>query len=129
MLKQCLNCKKEFGGGNTRKFCSHLCANLFKKVESKRRIESGTQQDYRLVKQYLLEKYGNACASCHLTEWLNRPIALVLDHVDGNHTNNTLENCRLLCNNCDALTSTYKNRNKGNGRYVRKLRYEQGKSY
>lgn len=45
---------------------------------------------------------------------------LVADHMDGNADNNKLTNIRLICNNCDALSSTFKGRNKGNGRTIRK---------
>jgi hypothetical protein len=45
----------------------------------------------------------------------NNPI-LELHHKDGNHNNNTLENCLLLCPNCHALTDSYcgKNSRKNN---------------
>ena len=43
--------------------------------------------------------------------------------------NNTVNNIELLCPNCHAQTPTYKGKNKGNGRYSRKLRYQEGKSY
>ena len=56
-------------------------------------------------------------------------INVELEHIDGNSSNNTLENCILLCPNCHSLTHTYKNRNKGNGRAYRRQRYKEGKSY
>jgi 5-methylcytosine-specific restriction endonuclease McrA len=125
----CLRCKKEFAGQSSRKFCSDDCSNLFKIEETNRRVELGIEKDYRKVKRYLLEKFGNKCEECGLELWLDKLIPLVLDHKDGNHDNNKLKNCRLICNNCDSLTDTYKNRNKGNGRFLRRLRYLQGKSY
>jgi hypothetical protein len=53
------------------------------------------------------------CEGCGLCEWDGRPIPLELDHVDGDRTNNRLENLRLLCPNCHALTPTYRGRNIG----------------
>jgi len=129
MKHRCLHCKKEFKGSASRKFCSEDCANLYKIEETNKRVENGTEKDYRKVKRYLLEKLGNICSICSLDKWQEKSIPLVLDHKDGNHKNNKLDNCRLICNNCDSLTDTYKNRNKGNGRYNRRLRYEQGLSY
>lgn len=47
-------------------------------------------------------------------------VPLDIDHIDGNHKNNTENNLRLLCPNCHALTTNFKNLNKGNGRSWRK---------
>jgi 5-methylcytosine-specific restriction endonuclease McrA len=57
--------------------------------------------------------FPHKCCECGLTEWRGGPIPLELDHRDGDHTNNLLENLRLLCPNCHALTDTYRGRNKG----------------
>ena len=130
MIKHiCSYCKKEFLGKSKRKFCSKTCFCLAKKAETKEKIETGGVVDYRWIKYYLLEKNGNVCSICNLTEWLGKPIPLILDHIDGTHTHNTLKNCRLICHNCDALLPTYKNRNKGHGRFSRRQRYKQGQSY
>jgi len=53
----------------------------------------------------------------------------VMDHIDGNADNNSLDNFRLVCGNCDMQLPTYKNKNKGNGRAWRRKRYAEGKSY
>ena len=44
--------------------------------------------------------------------WQDSMIALELDHIDGNNTNNEINNLHYLCPNCHALTSTYRGRNK-----------------
>ena len=49
-----------------------------------------------------------------------KEINLEIDHTDGNAYNNVPSNLRLICPNCHSQTSTYKNRNKGNGRKLRK---------
>lgn len=43
---------------------------------------------------------------------MGQPIPLELDHIDGNHQNNALQNLRLLCPNCHALTPTFRDKNK-----------------
>jgi len=43
--------------------------------------------------------------------WMGQTIALQLDHIDGDGTNNELSNLRFLCPNCHALTETYAGRN------------------
>jgi hypothetical protein len=48
-------------------------------------------------------------------------VPLILDHIDGNSTNWSVANLRLVCGNCDMQLPTYKGRNKGSGREWRKL--------
>lgn len=59
------------------------------------------------------EVFEHRCFNCKLTEWLNAPIPLELEHIDGNHTNHIIDNLELLCPNCHALTNTYRGKNKG----------------
>lgn len=65
----------------------------------------------RLIKEGLL-KYKCSIISCELTEWQGKKLSLHLDHINGNNTDNRLENLRLLCPNCHSQTSTYCGRNK-----------------
>jgi hypothetical protein len=48
-------------------------------------------------------------------------------HIDGNPYNDYLSNLRIICHNCDALLPTYAGKNKGNGRFERRLRYQKDK--
>ncbi len=50
------------------------------------------------------------CSDCKGSVWKNQPIPLELDHIDGNHQNNDINNLRLLCPNCHALTENYRGR-------------------
>ena len=53
------------------------------------------------------------CQQCGCDgHWQNGIIALELDHVDGDNTNNETTNLRYLCPNCHALIETYRGRNK-----------------
>ena len=53
------------------------------------------------------------CEICGLKEWLGNPIPLELDHIDGNHYNNELNNIRIICPNCHALQPTNSGKNVG----------------
>lgn len=65
----------------------------------------------KLLKAKLFER---KCYSCNLTEWMKQPIAIELEHINGNKNDNRLENLTILCPNCHALTSTYHGKNIGN---------------
>lgn len=60
------------------------------------------------IKKRLLEQRGHRCESCNNTEWLNLPITLELEHIDGNNTNNDYSNLLLLCPNCHSQTKTWR---------------------
>jgi len=69
-------------------------------------------QSYKLKNRLLKENvFDRKCYSCGETSWLNSPIPLELEHIDGNHLNNNLDNLTLLCPNCHALTNTYRGKN------------------
>ncbi len=77
----------------------------------------------RYIKRYLRRKFGNKCCLCGWSRVNPKTgqVPLVADHVDGNWRNNTENNLRLICPNCDALSLTYAGLNKGNGRKNRVL--------
>lgn len=94
--------------------------SVYKNAEQK--IESGEYKSFTeyhirtLMKCYLIQKNGHRCMKCGLTHWLGVEIPLVCDHIDGNPINNDLSNFRIICNNCDSISSTFKGKNRGNGR-------------
>lgn len=71
---------------------------------------STTELRKRLVREGVL---AAECAACERHEWQGRPIPLELDHINGDRTDNRLQNLRLLCPNCHAQTDTYRARNIG----------------
>lgn len=62
------------------------------------------------LRQRLLDEsiFEYVCSFCGLSEWLGDKIPLELDHINGRHSDNRIENLRLLCPNCHTLTPTYR---------------------
>ena len=57
-----------------------------------------------LRKRLIAEGFKQAkCERCDLTEWLNEPIDLELDHINSDPEDNRLENLQILCPNCHAF--------------------------
>lgn len=69
---------------------------------------------YRLKVRLIKEGFFDAkCYSCNHSEWLGKPIPLELEHINGKHADNSIENLTLLCPNCHAQTETYRGKNIG----------------
>ena len=64
------------------------------------------------LRKYLIPIRGNQCECCNNTFWLNQPITLQVHHIDGDKTNNELENLQLLCPNCHSFTDNFGSKNK-----------------
>lgn len=131
MVKTCNNCGRETKNA---KFCSNQCQRDFEFLSNVRKIEEGQELDQVFltpssIKRYILYKQGHKCSICKSTNWMNLPVPLILDHINGDPYNNSIDNLRLVCGNCDMQLPTYKSKNRGNGRVYRRQRYTEGKSY
>lgn len=126
--KDCKGCGKTT---TNKVYCSRTCNTLSRVLDSTfNSIEIGELPHHPITaKNQLRLFHGNVCKICGITEWLGKEVLLILDHIDGNSSNWKIENLRLICSNCDAQLPTYKFKNKGNGRFNRMQRYQQGLSH
>lgn len=44
-------------------------------------------------------------------EWNGKKMSLILDHINGVHNDNRLENLRIVCPNCNATLDTHCGKN------------------
>lgn len=119
----CKNCGKLLNTSNGvhKQFCSSKCSGEYRK-ESKYKNYLENQKDfigneisYKWLKPHILKEQDAKCAICKMpTTWNNKELHFILDHIDGDATNNTRSNLRLICPNCDSQLDTYKSRNIGN---------------
>jgi len=124
----CGCCGEEFpfkGYSFTHRFCSSKCAGdakaKAKRVEVEQLFLEGKLTARPHIYQLLVDRDGNECSVCKITEWNGQSIRLWVDHIDGDATNNAPLNFRLICPNCDSQSDTFGARNKGNGRKSRGL--------
>lgn len=68
------------------------------------------------LRKELIEIKGYKCEICKIDKWLEQPISLELDHIDGNNKNDELTNVRLLCPNCHSQTPNFRGRNINQGK-------------
>lgn len=127
----CKNCNKKLVEWHKKLFCNRKCYGEFKHKITVENYKKGIVKHHPNFRKWLIKERGAKCEKCGWSEInpYSQTIPIVLNHIDGNSNNWSFDNLELLCPNCDSLTSTYKNLNKGNGRYKRMERYKEGKSY
>lgn len=77
-------------------------------------VAGSAYQSHRLKKRLFLS--GLKKPACELCGWSQESpdgrIPVELDHVNGDHSDNRIENLRILCPNCHSLQPTHRGRNK-----------------
>ena len=126
-IEKCQFCGENLHRKN-KKYCNVKCQQNFQWEQRKNIIEkSGEIEGVVSGKRYLKETRGEKCEICGVKEWNCKDLTMIMDHIDGDSSNNSLLNLRLICPNCDSQLPTYKSRNRGNGRHSRRKRYAEEK--
>ena len=73
------------------------------------------------IRDYILQDQNCQCAICGIeNNWNGKTLNFVLDHINGDASNSSRENLRLICPNCDSQLETFKSKNKNSARNARK---------
>lgn len=73
-------------------------------------VKNSTYQNMSSLKRRLIneKRLDYVCALCGNTgEWNGKELVLQLDHINGDHKDNRIENLRFLCPNCHSQTETF----------------------
>lgn len=93
---------------NTAKGVKRSAENIF--------VENSTATQKVMREWYKKGNYSEyRCSICGMEPiWQNKPLTLILDHINGNSTDDRLENLRWVCPNCNQQlpTTGFRGKNK-----------------
>jgi hypothetical protein len=126
--KECVNCNELYlSTQKNSKYCSKNCEVEYKTNKKYEHYLSNQDEyekivDVKFLKRHILREQNYCCEICEMkNEWNNKPIVFILDHINGDASNNRRENLRLICPNCDSQLDTYKSKNRNSARKERYL--------
>jgi len=105
-IATCLCCSKEFRwmpSQSLGKYCGNECQITHRLNEA---IASGVYTKSN-AKSYFKRNNEYKCSCCGISAWNGKELRLQIDHIDGDNTNDVIENYRYLCPNCHTQTETW----------------------
>lgn len=118
----CLYCKTQIPRKKHKsiKFCSNACQGYYRSYEkykdylSNQESYNGYKKTMQWVKKYIISEQEGRCDICKIEQfWNNKPMVFILDHINGDACDNSRNNLRCVCPNCDSQLDTYKAKNIG----------------
>ena len=126
-MKQCSKCGKQIRSDSKTGFCQ-TCLIQHRREEKicawLKTGNTGFTVDTTIrgvIREYIFNDQNGKCAICGMDNiWNGAELNFVLDHIDGDASNSSRSNLRLVCPNCDSQLPTFKSRNKKSARNKRK---------
>lgn len=119
----CLYCGEKPVGGRGVKFCSVECGTKHKSDKAYENYLNNPEEYNRgnytpkQFKNRFIQEQDNKCAICSCEPiHNNKHLVFVIDHIDGDASNNKRDNIRMVCPNCDSQLDTFKSKNKNSTR-------------
>jgi hypothetical protein len=119
----CIECGKETQYRKGKNFCSSICNSKFRHKKAYEDFLINNDEYCRgnytpkFFKDFILDEQNDKCAICGIESiWFGDKLIFVLDHIDGDASNNSRKNLRLICPNCDSQTNTFKSKTKNSKR-------------
>ncbi len=84
-----------------------ICQTISDKAKERYAKRSFDQLGASKRRVRVIEEQNGQCARCGLRAWLDEPLALQVDHIDGDRSNNVRSNLQALCPNCHSQTETW----------------------
>lgn len=100
---------------------THTNSTVTKRTPENIFIENSTATQRTLRRWYIKGNYTEyKCSICGQEPfWNGKELTLTLDHVNGNNTDDRLENLRWVCPNCDRQLDTFGSKNIKNTQHIR----------
>lgn len=95
---------EHFNGGKGQQKGISAKSNLDDVLVENSNFSSTHHLKHRLYKEGLLKE---ECLICGIKNWQGIFLSFHMDHINGEHTDNRIENLRILCPNCHSQTSTF----------------------